>query len=540
MFVFCFVFTDAHLRGQVMVARGPDSPGNNDGCNQGLSGPIPNSPMMAANGREVMMGNRGPQMFPNGAPVPPPVPFPVQVAFDLTNNVKRKDLFTQRKQREFIPDNKKDDSYWDRRRRNNEAAKRSREKRRFNDMVLEQRVLELTKENHILKAQLIAIKDKFGISGDNLIVLEQVLATLPSNDQLLNLSKRSSGKGYSSSGGYMKGGYSGRESPDDFDDRMDEMSPQSYHDHGSEIRSRSPSAHQMGNLAPPHPGLHPPIIEIGKPHPVDHHPMYNNFQDDYRDNQSNNTDRSGRSSISPSENILNLSLNGNQSSSDNMEQDENNSDSDECRSISRGVMQEKQNFGANEEMDGKPMEGQHPGKFYKNNQNNNANGAASNLPHKLRHKSHLGEKDLPPYPYVAHGLKQESQVSPPCTPWDNDEVTSSGSVSSDERDSGISINGESSEKYISENRQPSPLSAFKNPVSDETSKDSGTSPQRKRGKKRLMEESMLETENCQLKSELARLATEVACLKTFLSKKKPSSSIKTGNQDDNSSDSSSR
>ena len=31
-----------------------------------------------------------------------------------------------RKQREFIPDNRKDESYWDRRRRNNEAAKRSR------------------------------------------------------------------------------------------------------------------------------------------------------------------------------------------------------------------------------------------------------------------------------------------------------------------------------------------------------------------------------------------------------------------------------
>ncbi|RWS24773.1 uncharacterized protein B4U80_01640 [Leptotrombidium deliense] len=33
-------------------------------------------------------------------------------------------LFSSRKQREFIPDSKKDDSYWDRRRRNNEAAKR--------------------------------------------------------------------------------------------------------------------------------------------------------------------------------------------------------------------------------------------------------------------------------------------------------------------------------------------------------------------------------------------------------------------------------
>ncbi|XP_024880560.1 histone-lysine N-methyltransferase 2D-like [Temnothorax curvispinosus] len=91
----------------------------------------------------------------------------------------RKELFSQRKQREFIPDNKKDDSYWDRRRRNNEAAKRSREKRRFNDMVLEQRVMELSKENHILKAQLEAIRDKFGICGESVINTEHVLAALP-------------------------------------------------------------------------------------------------------------------------------------------------------------------------------------------------------------------------------------------------------------------------------------------------------------------------------------------------------------------------
>ncbi|XP_067622620.1 GATA zinc finger domain-containing protein 7 isoform X2 [Eurosta solidaginis] len=101
-----------------------------------------------------------------------------------------KDLFTQRKQREFTPDNKKDDSYWDRRRRNNEAAKRSREKRRYNDMVLEQRVVELTKENHVLKAQLDAIKDKFNISGENLVSVEQILASLPTSEQVLSITKR--------------------------------------------------------------------------------------------------------------------------------------------------------------------------------------------------------------------------------------------------------------------------------------------------------------------------------------------------------------
>ncbi|XP_064479579.1 nuclear factor interleukin-3-regulated protein-like [Ornithodoros turicata] len=84
----------------------------------------------------------------------------------------RDTLFPSRKQREFIPDNKKDDTYWDRRRRNNEAAKRSREKRRLNDMVLETRVLELAKENACLKAELAALRDKYGIRSPMLIEQE--------------------------------------------------------------------------------------------------------------------------------------------------------------------------------------------------------------------------------------------------------------------------------------------------------------------------------------------------------------------------------
>ncbi|ETN58791.1 hypothetical protein AND_009616 [Anopheles darlingi] len=128
-----------------------------------------------------------------------------QNGYELAAHLKRKELFSQRKQREFIPDNKKDDSYWDRRRRNNEAAKRSREKRRFNDMVLEQRVVELTKENHVLKAQLDAIKSKYNICGENLVSVDQIMATLPTNEQVLSSTKRvklsSGGSGRSTSPG---------------------------------------------------------------------------------------------------------------------------------------------------------------------------------------------------------------------------------------------------------------------------------------------------------------------------------------------------
>lgn len=70
---------------------------------------------------------------------------------------------TCRRKREFIPEEKKDNLYWERRRKNNEAAKRSREKRRINDMVLENKLMALGEENASLKAELLSLKLKFGL-----------------------------------------------------------------------------------------------------------------------------------------------------------------------------------------------------------------------------------------------------------------------------------------------------------------------------------------------------------------------------------------
>lgn len=70
---------------------------------------------------------------------------------------------TCRRKREFIPEEKKDTIYWERRRKNNEAAKRSREKRRINDMVLENKLMALGEENASLKAELLSLKLKFGL-----------------------------------------------------------------------------------------------------------------------------------------------------------------------------------------------------------------------------------------------------------------------------------------------------------------------------------------------------------------------------------------
>ncbi|XP_051549053.1 nuclear factor, interleukin 3 regulated, member 4 [Myxocyprinus asiaticus] len=68
-----------------------------------------------------------------------------------------------RRKREFIPEEKKDAIYWEKRRKNNEAAKRSREKRRVNDYVLETRLVSLSEENARLRAELLALKLRNGV-----------------------------------------------------------------------------------------------------------------------------------------------------------------------------------------------------------------------------------------------------------------------------------------------------------------------------------------------------------------------------------------
>ncbi|XP_043846264.1 NFIL3 like protein [Dromiciops gliroides] len=70
-----------------------------------------------------------------------------------------------RRQREFMPEEKKDNTYWEKRRKNNEAAKRSREKRRLNDVAVEGQLAALREENALLRAELMALKLHFGLLG---------------------------------------------------------------------------------------------------------------------------------------------------------------------------------------------------------------------------------------------------------------------------------------------------------------------------------------------------------------------------------------
>ncbi|KAL2089897.1 hypothetical protein ACEWY4_014585 [Coilia grayii] len=63
-----------------------------------------------------------------------------------------------RRKREMTPASQKDAAYWDKRRKNNEAAKRSREKRRLNDLMLEGQLLALSKENTQLRAEVLSLQ----------------------------------------------------------------------------------------------------------------------------------------------------------------------------------------------------------------------------------------------------------------------------------------------------------------------------------------------------------------------------------------------
>lgn len=293
---------------------------------------------------------------------------------------KRKEFFGQRKQREFIPDNKKDDGYWDRRRRNNEAAKRSREKRRFNDMVLEQRVVELSKENHVLKAQLDAIKEKYGICGETLISIDQVLATLPTCDQVLCVTKRSKLSGTAL-----------------FPPAPPPPPPAPPASPPSPPPQRAPEPYQERLPAP----------EAYYPHPAHYEPPGS---------------------------VLNLSR-------------------------SRRVPSPY-------ELSSLSGSGDETAEQYAPENNG--------LPLKLRHKSHLGDKDVASALLSLQHIKQEP--GPRSSPsWD-------GEGSSDERDSGISLGAE-------------------------------YRPQRP-------EDRLVEEDDAHLKAELARLATEVATLKNMMHQNK--------------------
>ncbi|XP_059469148.1 nuclear factor interleukin-3-regulated protein isoform X2 [Neocloeon triangulifer] len=380
------------LRHRIMVAEfvarhAPPSSQEMMNGGQSMYEPVRDSPVSSPNPDSNASEHYGPDGYNNNS--------------NLSNAemLKRKEIFNQRKQREFIPDNKKDDSYWDRRRRNNEAAKRSREKRRFNDMILEQRVVELTKENHVLKAQLAAVKDKFGPQADNLISMDQVMATVPPPELSVKRAKVSPPRPHPTS---------------------------VIHEPVSSAYPQSESA-----FAPPEPHQHPHHHEYA-PNVSPVYPYAMHLAHPLALSTAAIASLDGSSA-------LNLSRSRSPVSSPAESSDE-------------GILVSRS-----------------PPADY------------SSLPLKLRHKR--GEKDAASTLLALQAIKQEARASPP---WDAE-------GSSDERDSGISIGAEWPAQT-----QPALQRRDASPAPPDES---------------------LECENSQLKSQLARLASEVANLKTILTRK---------------------
>ncbi|CAL8396081.1 unnamed protein product [Boreogadus saida] len=70
-----------------------------------------------------------------------------------------------RRKREMTPAEKKDTGYWDKRQKNNEAARRSREKRRLNDLLMAGELLSLSDENAQLRAEMLALQYSFSLGA---------------------------------------------------------------------------------------------------------------------------------------------------------------------------------------------------------------------------------------------------------------------------------------------------------------------------------------------------------------------------------------
>ncbi|KAK1805727.1 hypothetical protein P4O66_001993 [Electrophorus voltai] len=79
----------------------------------------------------------------------------------LLQAYRRSAVPSRRRKREMTPAEKKDALYWDKRRKNNEAAKRSREKRRLNDLMLEGQLLALSEENTQLRAEVLSLSQYY-------------------------------------------------------------------------------------------------------------------------------------------------------------------------------------------------------------------------------------------------------------------------------------------------------------------------------------------------------------------------------------------
>ena len=93
--------------------------------------------------------------------------------------IKNNASFNTRKHREFIPELRKDDHYWSKRRKNNDAAKRSREKRRINDIAMGATIHEVTDYNNFLLKEIESLKKHFGLIPEKSFLTGDLMPPVP-------------------------------------------------------------------------------------------------------------------------------------------------------------------------------------------------------------------------------------------------------------------------------------------------------------------------------------------------------------------------
>ena len=93
---------------------------------------------------------------------------PKQCAF--TDDDLKPQPMIKKSRKVYVPDEQKDDKYWERRRKNNIAAKRSRDARRIKENQIVIRASYLEKENSALKGDILDLKK------ENL-TLKKIIAT---------------------------------------------------------------------------------------------------------------------------------------------------------------------------------------------------------------------------------------------------------------------------------------------------------------------------------------------------------------------------
>ncbi|ELU03203.1 hypothetical protein CAPTEDRAFT_79542, partial [Capitella teleta] len=68
-----------------------------------------------------------------------------------------------RRMKRMVPNEHKDDRYWEKRKRNNDAARRSRENKRHVEMGMRARTIFLEEEIALLRKEVSVLKTKFSL-----------------------------------------------------------------------------------------------------------------------------------------------------------------------------------------------------------------------------------------------------------------------------------------------------------------------------------------------------------------------------------------